>query len=600
MNINQKISFYNDPSVSLVNAASWDDAKNIQSILRSAINKALRIGELDIEIERPQSSAFGDYSTNIALILAKNRDQSPMDLAQELIEKLKKSSDLKDVVEEISFAAPGFINFKLSRDVVLQEIFKILTLRDDYSLEEILKGKRIMFEYAHPNPFKAFHIGHLRNIILGESLIRILEKMGAEVIRVNYQGDVGMHIAKCLWSFRKIDEKDYPTDTTQRVALLAKSYAEGASAFNDETTQNEIKEINKLIYTKQDATINKLWETGKKWSLDKFHEIYKRVGSTFVREYFESETLSLCKQFIDQAIEMGVLEKSQGAVIFNGEKYGLETRVFLNSQGLPTYEGKELGLASMQFNDFGKIDLCIHNVAVEQISFFKTTFKVESLLDPDKYQGKQYHNAYEFVGLKSGKMSSRTGNVVLGEDILNQATTLIRGIIKTKSSLPEDLIDSTAEAVGVGAVKYAFLNISPKSYLAFDIDKSVNFDGNSGPYLQYTYARSLKIVKDSTGYRLMKLGQLKKAEFNNEEILLLHKIFEFNEVVIEAGKHLSPNYIATYLFELSQIFNQFYKQHQILSAEEAVRDYRVMLADATSQILEIGLTLLGINTVAQM
>ena len=600
MNNNQKNSFYNDPSISLVKAGSWDDAKNVQSIIKSSLNKVLGNGEIDIEIERPQSGTFGDYSTNIAMILSKNREQSPMDLATEIVEKLKKDDNLKDIVDEISIAKPGFINFKLSQLVLFQEINKVLTIRNDYSQENILKGKRIMFEYAHPNPFKAFHIGHLRNIILGESLIRILEKMGAEVIRVNYQGDVGMHIAKCLWSFKKIQEKDFPTDTTERVALLAKCYAEGASAFNDEVHQNEIKEINKLIYTKEDQLTNKLWETGKKWSLDKFHQIYKRVDSTFVREYFESETLTLCKKFIDLALEKGILEKSQGAVIFNGEKYGLETRVFLNGQGLPTYEGKELGLASLQFNDFGDIDLCIHNVAVEQISFFKTTFKVESLLDPEKFQGKQYHNAYEFVGLKSGKMSSRTGNVVLGEDILNQAVTMIKEIIKTKSSLPEKAIDETAESVGVGAVKYAFLNISPKSYLAFDIDKSVNFDGNSGPYLQYTYARSLKIVKDSTGYRMLKPEQFKKLEFNNEEVQLMHKIFEFNEVVIEAGKHLSPNYITTYLFELSQIFNQFYKQRPILKADEPIRSFRIMLADSTSEILEIGLNLLGINTIAQM
>ena len=600
MNNNQKNSFYNDPSISLVKADLWDDAKNVQSIIKASLNRVLGNGEIDIEIERPQSSTFGDYSTNIAMILSKNREQRPMDLATEIIEKLKKDDNLKDIVDEISIAKPGFINFKLSQLVLFQEINKVLTIRNDYSQENILKGKRIMFEYAHPNPFKAFHIGHLRNIILGESLIRILEKMGAEVIRVNYQGDVGMHIAKCLWSFKKIQEKDFPTDTTERVALLAKCYAEGASAFNDEVHQNEIKEINKLIYTKEDQLTNKLWETGKKWSLDKFHQIYKRVDSTFVREYFESETLTLCKKFIELALEKGILEKSQGAVIFNGEKYGLETRVFLNGQGLPTYEGKELGLASLQFNDFGDIDLCIHNVAVEQISFFKTTFKVESLLDPEKFQGKQYHNAYEFVGLKSGKMSSRTGNVVLGEDILNQAVTMIKEIIKTKSSLPEKAIDETAESIGVGAVKYAFLNISPKSYLAFDIDKSVNFDGNSGPYLQYTYARSLKIVKDSTGYRMLKPEQFKKLEFNNEEVQLMHKIFEFNEVVIEAGKHLSPNYITTYLFELSQIFNQFYKQRPILKADEPIRSFRIMLADSTSEILEIGLNLLGINTIAQM
>ena len=355
-----------------------------------------------------------------------------------------------------------------------------------------------------------------------------------------------------------------------------------------------------MIYTKEDEHINRLWELGKKWSLDKFHEIYERVYSKFEREFFESETLTKSSSLIEQALEKGILEKSQGAIVFNGEPYGLDTRVFLNSRGLPTYEGKELGLAQMQFSEYGDIDLCIHNVAVEQISFFKVTFKVESLLDPEKYKGRQYHNAYEFVGLKSGKMSSRTGNVVLGEDILNEANSMITEILKQRENFSEEKIKDTAEVIGVGAVKYSFLNINPGSYLAFDLEKSVNFEGNSGPYLQYTYARSHKIVRDSQGYRPLKFNEAMKIALSDEELKILHKLHHFKATLIESAKHLSPNLLTSYLFELAQLFNQMYKKHLILKAEEPVRSMRIMMSDCVSQIMETGLYLLGIKVVKEM
>ena len=346
-----------------------------------------------------------------------------------------------------------------------------------------------------------------------------------------------------------------------------------------------------------------MWDIGKKWSLEKFAQIYTRVYSTFQREYMESEVLELCNKYISEAREKGILKDSEGAVIFDGEKDGLETRVFLNSLGLPTYEGKELGLAYLEFTDWGGIDLCIHNVAVEQIGFFKVTFKVEALLNPKMYDKKQYHNAYEFVGLKSGKMSSRTGKVVLGEDILDEANLKIKKIISQKENMVEQEVDNIAEVVGVGAIKYSFLNISPKSYLAFDIDKSISFDGDSGPYLQYTYARAHRIVTKAAQDNLQvdPNNENQNVELQEYEVDILKQIEHFEDSIIEATKNLAPNILCRYLFELAQKYNIFYKNLQILTEENINKKmFRIELSYAVALIINKGLYLLGIKTVETM
>lgn len=574
---------------------------NIKNTLQHKIAESLettfdfKISEKEVHLERPQDMSHGDWASNAAMTLAGKLKKNPREIA----EKIKKTLETMSIenVDSIEIAGPGFINFRLNNSYFQNNLKDLIKKKEYIGSGEDLKGKRIMVEFAHPNPFKAFHIGHLRNIILGESIIRLLKSQGAEVIRTNYQGDVGMHIAKSLWALKKIDPKDYPKDSDERVSLIGKSYAKGATAFEEnEETKQEIREINKKIYSKEDPEINKLWEMGKKWSLDKFHEIYERVDSTFDREYMESETLETCMGHIQRAKDKGILMESDGAVIFDGSAYGLDTRVFLNSEGLPTYEGKELGLAYMEFSDFGKIDLCIHNVAVEQISFFKVTFKVEELLDPGIFKGKQYHNAYEFVGLKKGKMSSRKGNVVLGNEILNEAYEKVLKVVKGKK-IAENSTE-TAEIIGVGAVKYSFLKISPFKYLAFDLEESLNFEGDSGPYIQYTYTRTQSILK--------KANQNSEYDFNpetlveKEETEVLKWLERFDEVVSLATRDYSPNFIAAYLFELTQKFNRFYKSVTVLNAEESEKNSRLALVEVVGETIKKGLDLLGIKAPEKM
>ncbi|MFA5248275.1 MAG: arginine--tRNA ligase [Patescibacteria group bacterium] len=567
----------------------WIKIKNgIAANLSKILNKEVFAKELVLT----PNQEMGDLGWPI-FALAKELGRNPAELAKEIAKKYPTENNIK------AKATGPYLNFVINKKYLAKNIIKeIEEQKEKYGHNENLKNKKIMVEFAHPNPFKSFHIGHLRNILLGESIVRVLEAQGAKVIRTNYQGDIGMHIAKCLWSFQKIDSKDYPTTTDLKVALLGKCYAEGSQAFeNIPEAQAEIKEINKKIYSGEDEKIKNLWTLGKNWSLEKFHEIYQRVYSHFDCEYMESEMITDCREYIKQAEVKGILEKSDGAIVFKGEKHGLETRVFLNSEGLPTYEGKELALAYREFSDFGKIDLCIHNVAVEQKSFFAATFKVEELLDEKRFKGKQYHNAYEFVGLKKGKMSSRLGNVILGNDILNEAKENIKKIIAEKNN---SLGDDKIEIIAVAAVKYAFLKISAFKYLAFDMEESINLSGNSGPYILYTYARIQSIFKKIINHKTLIINTDFEKLSDTREFSLIKKLAIYSEIIEAATKNYDPSEIAKYIYELAQMLNDYYHAIPILQADEETKNARLALLNSISQVIKNGLGLLGIEVVEEM
>ena len=454
------------------------------------------------------------------------------------------------------------------------------------------KNKKIMVEFAHPNTHKLFHIGHLRNISIGESLVRILEAVGNKIIRTNYQGDVGLHIAKCLYKVKSEKSKINSLITVEdKIKFLGEAYTKGQKAYDeDEKAKKEIIEINGMIY-KNSGEIIPLWQETRQWSLDYFDNIYKRVGSKFDRLYFETEFANKGIEICKRAEKKGILKKSKGALVFEGKKYGLDTRVFINGLGYPTYEGKELALAEKEFSEFGELDKLIHVVTPEQKSFFKVTFKVEELLNKKKFKNKQYHLAYEWVKLKEGKMSSRTGNVVEAEWLINKAKEKIIGKFKCDQK--------TAEIIAISAVKYSFLKNSVFNQIAFDFDESVSLEGNSGPYLLYTYVRTRSVLRKSNSDHTL-INHLIKVNFNYEENTLLRTLCNFPEIVFEAAKNLAPNLIANYLFDLAQKYNLFYQKHKILEAEDNVRYLRLLLTKATGETIKKGLSLLGIKTVDKM
>jgi len=540
-----------------------------------------------VVLEKPANPDFGDYSTSIALKLTKLLKKNPTEIAQEIADNLPKNTNIK----KVEIIKPGFINFWINNDFLVKNISSLLKNEQiDYPKHHLGKNKKIMVEFAHPNTHKLFHIGHLRNISTGESIVRILEAVGNKVIRSNYEGDVGLHIAKCLFGIKnsKTDIKKLKT-LQEKIEFIGKMYSSGTKAYeDDEKSKQEIIKINKMIYDR-DPEIMPLWTETRQWSLEYFDQNYKRFYSHFDRLYFESEFYERGVEIVNDALKKGILEKSQGAIIFNGKKYGIDTRVFINSLGFPTYEGKEPALAEKEFTDFGELDKAIHVVTPEQTSFFKVTFKVEELLDEKKYKDKQYHLIYEWVKLKAGKMSSREGNIIEANWLIDE----VKKKILEKSKCDEE----TAEVLAVASVKYSFLKNGTQTIIHFDIDESIAVDGNSAPYLIYTYVRCLSVLKKSDGSNEI-VEHFDKA--NVDELNVLRLVNQFPEIVQQAAIQLSPNLIANYLYDLTQKYNYFYQKNKILESEKETKQFRLMLTKAVGKIIKEGLYLLGIKTVEKM
>jgi arginyl-tRNA synthetase len=547
-----------------------------------SLQKATGIKEAHLEF--PENEEHGDYATNVALVSAKKKKKNPKELAEEIIKKLQKDRDLAKIVSKIEVAGPGFINFFLSKEALLDELKQVPKEKDSYGKSNIFKNKRVVVEFAHPNTHKPFHIGHLRNITTGEVIVRILEAVGAKVIRVNYQGDIGLHIAKAIWGIKKSGFKD-PKDVKKRMDYLGRAYVTGNSAYEkDDKAKREIGRINRDLYKGEDKGLVKLYQTTRKWSLDYFDKIYKRVYTKFDRLYFESEVANSGKEIALEALKKGVLVRSQGAVIYPGKKTGLHNRVFVTSEGLATYEAKDLGLASLQFAEF-KPDLILHVVGPEQKEYFEVLFKALGEITPIT-KGKEIHLIYGWVRLKEGKMASREGKVILGDWLIDETK---REIIETYKT-PEKI----AEQVAIAAVKYSFLKPSLSQEIAFDIEESISLDGNSGPYLQYTYARTQSVLQKVKAQG----AKYDKQDINDEEALLLRSFPRFSETIIDVAKNYSPNLLTNYLFDLAQKYNNFYNRHRIIGSEN--QGLRIMLTIAVGQILKNGLTLLGIKTPERM
>jgi arginyl-tRNA synthetase len=561
--------------------------KQLESIL---INAGV---EGKIEFTKPPKVEMGDFAF-ACFELAKKEGKNPAEVAKEMAEKMKENGI--EIVEDVKAFGP-YVNFFLDAKEVAKITFEAVD--ENYGKHDIGKGKKILVEFACPNPFKAFHLGHLKNLISGESVARIFENAGYDVKRVNYQGDVGMHVAKALWGiFDLIEEFETmkEKELKERVEFLGRAYAHGATYFEkDEESKQEVISYNDKVY-EHDKGIEDVYNTARQWSLDYFAEIYVRMGSSFDRLYFESEVFEKGVELVKKGQEKGIFRESEGAIIFPGSEYDLHDRVYLNSKGFPTYDAKELALAEIHFQEYSP-DKIIHVVGKEQTEYFKVAFKALEQIHKETI-GKEHHLPGGFLQLKGDqKMSSRTGNIVTGDQLIDAVKMNISQIME-ESNLSEDVDkDDIIEKVTNAALKYTMLRADVSKDVAFDIKESVSVSGNSGPYLLYTVARINSILEKAGSVDIL---ETYPQDIHKTEKILLLSLGEYFSITSLAVETMNPSVIAQYIFDVAQQFQSFYANCPVLSEKEDIKQFRLYIITYVRQIMVDGLNLLGIETLEKM
>lgn len=519
-----------------------------------------------VELSRPEPQ-FGDYATNVALQLAGKLGRNPREIAEEIAEKLRESGEFV----EVTVAGPGFVNVRLGDDALVA-----LASSEPAKLRE---DTTVVIETNNPNPFKAMHIGHAFNAILGDTIANLLEASGAHTYRVSYHGDVGAHVGKSMWALLRYVAGDAgklnDVPDNERNSFMSRMYAEGAKAYKeDEAAKAEIDELAKQSFTRQDPLYAAVYETIFRWSFEQIDANVARLGNRPTeRRFLESDADLRGAKIVRDNIP-GVFQESDGALIFKGSDYGSFDNVFVNRNGQGLYGARDLGLMQLK-NEQYHPDKSYIVTAEEQKDYFKGVIAAAALAMPE-LKDVTVNIPTGTVKLATGKMSSRDGDVIEIGWLFDQVAEAIRA----RGGEPTGVVVA-------GALRYAFLKVRIGGDVIFDINESVSIQGNSGPYLQYAHARACSILEKA------QISDLRSqiSDLDASERALLRKIGEYGEVAERAMTELLPHYICTYLYELAQEFNRFYEKCRIIGDErEAVRLGLVKLYRDT---LARGLGLLG-------
>lgn len=539
----------------------------IAKIIKEQFNQ-----DISVECSRPDPK-FGDLATNVALQLAKPLGKKPRDIAETIAGKLRENENIADV----AVAGPGFINIRLSDIAVLQSLYdKPHTHR---------AGKVAVIETNCPNPFKAMHIGHALNSTLADTMANLLAVSGAAVHRVSYHGDVGTHVGKSMWAIlREIDRDPAKLDEIppeKRNEFMSRMYVEGSKAAKESpAARAEIDELAKQSFILDDPIYKQVYETCKQWSYDEIDANVARLGNVPIeRRYAESETEELGKALIIEKTP-GVFKKSDGAYIFEGSKYGSFDNVFIGSHGNGLYGAHDMGLIQLKYQDFPNLDLSVTVNGEEQAAYFRGVITASELAIPE-LKGKLFNYATGLVKLSTGKMSSRTGEVVTIEWLFNE---FAKAIAAHGGDASEEIV--------AGALRYQFLKVKIGGDVIFDINDAVSLTGNTGSYLQYAHARARRVLEKSAQTPVF------PQAIYDEDRALIRKLSEYRETVEQAARGLEPHHICTYLFELAQEFNRYYEHHQVIgSGKEA---HRIAIVALYADILKAGLAILGISAPDEM
>ena len=496
-------------------------------------------------------------------------------------------------------AVKGYLNIYFSSKIYSQRVIdEVLEKGNDYGKGEPT-GQRVMVEFSQPNTHKAFHVGHLRNVILGNSVCNILEKSGDEVIRANYLGDIGLHVIKWMWCYLKYHNGEQPSGDITR--WMGDIYAEASR--RHETEPDADAEIRALFarWDRRDEDVVELWKTTRQWSLDGFDDIYNELGVHFDHLYFESEVEDSGKVIVDELIEkkIAVDERPEGAVVVKlddlcGTKDKYRVLVVLRSDGTSLYATKDLSLAIKKFEQF-KLDRSIYVIDVRQSLYMQQIFKTMELMGYP-WTKNLYHLAYEIVNLPGNvTMSSRDGTVVFLQDLLSEATSRALQIVNEKNpSLPEETKKQISHIVALGALKYSMLSRDNTKIVTFDWEAALDFNGQAAPYIQYAAVRANSILRKAGG--VLPESLVPEYELTESEVALIDLIARVPKEVQRSAKEMKTLYLANLAYDIAQAYNTFYRVCPVIQADENTKNYRLRLSAAARQAIVVCLALLGIDT----
>ena len=557
----------------------------IETIIESSLT-ALDIEDKSVALSHPTDLSHGDYATNIALRLASKLKTSPMELAVKIAKAIPKNK----LIDRVEVLKPGFINIHLSPTSLLDQMSKFG--KTDFNLAAFFpkKNKTVIVEYSSPNIAKPFTIGHLRSTIIGDAIANILETVGYDVKRDNHVGDWGTQFGKLIYAIQEWGSLKEIESSPRPVKILVDLYVK----FHDEADKNKdledrARENFKLLES-GDKDTRALWDKCVEWSWKEFDFIYKKLGIKFTenegRGYGESYFEKDLRSILDELKTKKLTKKSDGAEIveFDNDKY--PPLMLAKSDGASLYATRDLATDKFRKDKYGKEILIINEVGTEQTLYFRQLYEIESMLgwftkDQRIHVG---HGLYRF---KDQKMSTRKGNTIWLEDVIEEAEARASKLGSNSTVGPE---------VAIASLKWNDLKHTTQQDVVFDWDVLLNMQGNSGPYMLYSFVRAGSILRDQ------KVAELSGgvAPLSIEENQLLRLLVKYPEVVEQAAQRYSPSDIATYLYSIAQAFNLFYQKHSVLKSEGWSLTFRLQLTASTANILQSGLSLLGIQTVEKM
>ncbi len=594
------------------------EMQRIDQIIKSVAIEAFRstwkvdLQEDQLQVQKTRREFQGDF-TLVVFPLLKHSKSTPEETANALGSYMVGHSEMLSGYNVIK----GFLNLEVS-----SKYWKTLVNGDlrspNYGFTGVEKNSpRVMIEFSSPNTNKPLHLGHIRNNLLGHSISRIMEATGHRVTSVNLVNDRGIHICKSMLAWQKDGQGESPESAGMKGDhLVGKYYVQfdrvykaqveeqvslGKSRKEAEAEASILLEAREMLrkWEAGDPEVRKLWERMNGWVYEGFEETYRRLGVKFDRTYYESETYKLGKEIVLKGVAEGILyKKEDGSIWANLEDEGLDHKLLLRSDGTSVYMTQDVGTAHQRHEEVG-FDSHIYVVGNEQNYHFQVLALVLKKLG-FAWADKLYHLSYGMVELPEGKMKSREGTVVDADDLMDEMIKTARQMSEELGKLEgygQDEKDQIYRQVGMGALKYFILKVDPKKNMTFDPRESVDFNGNTGPFIQYTYARIQSVLRKGAEERLP-MGDL---ELNEKEVSLIRMMHEYPEIIQESSRTLNPSLIANFLYDLAKEFNQFYHDYSILSAEsEELVEQRLLLVDVIGRIIRSGMELLGIEVPERM